>query len=222
MSLLYGCLNLQPSEELTLPFDGRGLFFRRGSHLTKQPVQKSIPGDFILASTESILPTSYVPSRNERIDAVSVGQIHHNAGTKLIVGLLLAINSEKNDMKFSELIHSRLYKNVEGQYLACVSQSGPYSHFIFLANSLKLNIIGVTNEDSMFLVWSNEEALEERLKEETGNKFYFYRFPSLTNGSLVFQTKYLCTRVRRWQAEMRDRLKVFSAVERLIFKNIRS
>lgn len=219
MSLLYGCLTLQSTHEFLLPIDGSSLDFRRGSHLVKAS-NSTIPGDFILAA-DKIIPTAFVPSRNEKIDAVSVGSVNHSLGINYVVRLLLAINSEKNDLQFPELINERLYKNVTGRYLICISQAGPHSHFIFLVRNVPLYILGVTNDEQTFLLWSNEPDLEERLKREHGNKFYYYRFIPLTMGSLVLQTKFLCTRFRRWNAEMGDRLKIFSALERSIMKNIR-
>jgi hypothetical protein len=223
MDAMYGCLNLHSAPiPLAFPFkDNEGFRYKQGYHIGRQKKEESVAGEYIFAG-HRLQPTVHVPSRDESIDSMMMGEIVNPLGMAFANRLLLTINSERNDLTFPDLIHERLMKRLSGSFLVCISQSGPHSNFIFLINNIELNIVGVVSDKQTMLVWSNESRLEERMREESGNKFFYYRFPTMNKGSLVLQTAFLCNRFRRWQAEAKDKLKIFSAIERQVIKNLRS
>ena len=179
MSSIYGCLNLSPISELNLtvpalsPNDEEVI---RGYHLVKDDNGRCIfPGYFMFKASEK--NTVFVPSRQEKIDASFIGKINHPQGLSFLIRLLLMLNSEKNNMKLSDIVYEKLYSHLEaqGHYLAVISQTGAHSKMIFLSKGIKLYLIGVTDGLSNFLIWSNEVDLELRMRKEYGNKYYYYR-----------------------------------------------
>jgi hypothetical protein len=219
---IYGCfsLNTTTSVDLPVPFGEPSLSLRTGEHL---PYTINTPGfhtgSFILAAPNP-RPTVYVPQRNEKIDIVSVGKI--SQGEEAVTTLLLVMNSEPNDMKLADLIHEKIYTKLEGTFLACISLVGDHSKLIFLARNIEMHMLGMSNQNHTFLVWSNEENLEERMREAYDNEFFYYRFPVFKAGSMVLQSQYLCARYKRWKRKFSDSLHVFSAMENLIRKTIRT
>ncbi len=210
-STLYGCLALSDSEiiDLPVPFGDQELVSRTGSHLPK----KDASGSFILSSSNTP-PSQFLPHRNEKVDFVGVGTFPQ--GADYAPKLMMLSNSEPNQLPIAELIYQRVFYNLQGVFLITISHTGPHSKFVILANRIQLYMLGVVNKEQCFLVWSNEEALEKRMKEQYQNKFLYYRFAPFSVGSLVLQTPYLCSRYRRWKREAKDNLHIFSALESFI------
>ena len=225
MSSLYGCLTLSdtPKLVLTVPeLSSLDSEVKHGYHLpSKKDTDEVSAGFFMMRAEEST--TVFVPSRQEKLDANLTGSLVHPQGLTFLIRLLLMLNSEKNEMKLADIVYERLYKHIDtqGHYLAVISQSSPHSRLIFLSKGIKLYLTGVTNSNSNFLVWSNEEDLELRMREEYKNKYYYYRFPHVLDRCLVLQTQFICTKFRRWRGDIQDRLRVFSILENQIFKAAR-
>lgn len=226
MTSLYGCLNLitTPKLVLTVPFFSplTDTLLKTGYHNPKEFEPTVVPaGYFMLRAVNT--HTVFVPSRQEKIDACMVGEMIHPLGLTFLVRVLLMLNSEKNNLKLADLVYERLYQHsdTKGHYLSVISQSSPHSRMIFMSKGVKLYLIGVTDGDSSFLVWGNEPDLELRMRAEYRNKYYYYRFPHILDRCLVLQTQFICTKFRRWQNDIQDKLRVFSALENQIFKAVR-
>lgn len=223
MSGIYGCLNLTPSKlALTVP----ALSITRdevkwGYHLAHAENQHLSAGLFMFSAPET--STIFVPSRKEKIDAGIIGKLTNVNGLPFLVRQLLLLNKEKNNLRLADIVYERLYKNKDtnGHYLATISQTGPHSKLIFMSKGIKMYMIGVTDATSIFLVWSNESDLETRMRQEYNNKYHYYRFPYVLDRCLVLQTQFIYTKLKRWQEDLNDKLKVFSALEHQIFKAVR-
>jgi len=217
---MYGLLSLTTNSAFNLdfPFNDPDLTVRRSSSIREaDQADRLQEGDFVLASKD-MPPTIFVPARSEKLDAMLAGRIQHRSGLSYALKMLLLINSEPNSLRYQDIIYEKLYAAVPGHYIITINQSGLNNHIILLAKQMELNLWGVGEEESkMFLMWSDERTLEERMRKRYGDRFFYYRFPNLTSGSLVIQIQYVCSRVRRWRKEMRDMLKIFSALEANIF-----
>jgi hypothetical protein len=222
---LYGCLNLDEvasGHVLTAtPFSEPGLILKTGNHFPKEEQAIATrPGFFMLASPgKTTRPSVFVTARNERVDITAVGETMHS--DDYVTKLLLIINSEPNDLPFADLVQKRIFSQVKGSFLFCLGQTGPHSKFIFLARNVEMYMWGVANRHSSFLLWSNDADLEDQLRLEYKNKYYFYRFKPFNYGSMILQSQFLIHRYKRWKKDFQDNLYIFSALENFIRKTIR-
>jgi hypothetical protein len=218
---LYGCFtlftnNIISPADLPIPFGGESLVCKTGCHLPRNNSSENSAGSFILASPNP-RQSLFVPSRNERIDAICVGS---KKTEEYAVKHLVIVNSEPNEMKMAKLVKERIYDQLSGTFMVCMSQTGPHSKILILTKNIELYLLGVCDDEDAFLIWSNEVQLEERMREAYRNKFLYYRFPIYNRHSIVLQSQYICSRFRRWNREMRDNLRIFSALENFITTNI--
>jgi hypothetical protein len=187
-----------------------------GNHLGKD----SNSGRFWFSASQT--ETLFIPSRGETIDAGSTGVIFNPRGLAYAVRLLITMNSDPNELKVVDLTWNKVYPNLKGSYGAVLSQTGPNSKLTFLAQNKVVNLLGVLVKDNYYLVWSDRLNIEEELSQRLGDDLFYYRYPSLMNGTLVLQTRYLCSRVKRWSEKGDSSLKIFSALGKHLLKSTRS
>lgn len=200
---------------------GDSLTFKDSPHMIKRVSPTAcVSGHCVLGGT-SVSPELYVSARNERIISTRVGEVDHSHKEDYAIRLLLSLNSEPNRLKLPDLVYSRLYCSVPGQFFITFSQSSDHSRLIFLIRNVAVYFLGVVSDTEHYLVWSNEARFENSLKERYGNRYFYYRLPVVHSGCLVLQSQFLVTRYARWVSTVPDKLKVMSALENHLFKSHR-
>ncbi len=90
--------------------------------------------------------------------------------------------------------------------------------FLLFSREIPIHVNVFCDDTCMLLVWSNEGKIEQRMRENYGNRFVVYRMPPIINSACVVHTFYLKKKISRWKYEMRDNLRVLNALEAFIFR----
>jgi hypothetical protein len=82
------------------------------------------------------------------------------------------------------------------------------------------HFLGFCDNESTYLLWSNEAGIEERMRAHYGERFYYYRMKPFLNGMCVIQSVYLKKKIGAWQHMLADKLKIMNALEVHLFKRL--
>lgn len=219
--LVYGCLCLQsdrqdPGPPLDLPFAGLP-HVEEGNHLNEHKPGVKQAFDFKLGSDGADTARVYAAARNMTISAYKVGDDQEQSKASRIAKFLLAMNSSaadnEQDASFLELAYSKVFQKTDGHMFVMLNVTSVQSKILLMARDVPVYMFAFCDDYSTYLMWSNEQSLEQRMRDHYGNRFYFYRMPPIVNGTCVIQSFYLRTKLIKWTDRLRDRLKIMNALE---------
>lgn len=189
---------------------------KEGFHLGKD----SNSGRFWFDSDQK--ETLFIPSRGESLDAGSTGLIANPRGLSYAVRLLITMNSDPNELKVADLTWNKVYPSLKGSCGVVLSQTGPNSKITLISRNKEVQLLGITVKSNYYLVWSDNPNIEDWLSNKLGEDLFCYRYSPLVNSTMVIQTRYLCSRLKRWSEKGDSSLKIFSAVGKQLIKSTRS
>lgn len=219
MSVIQGVLSLTDTSDVPIldflnPIEGQ--------HLPKKSSDGFVSGHFLMEASDGV-ETLWVPSRYEKIQSIISGYIDHPQGLAYALRKMLSLNADPN-LKLVDLVSNMYRDTIKGTYclvFSHISQSGKSSRFVFITRNRTLFLLGVSVGKNFYLVWSNDPEVEEKISSKFPEAL-FYRMKPLHDSICVIQTLYLVGRIRRWQTEGLDKLKIFAALEQHIKKSTRT
>lgn len=100
-----------------------------------------------------------------------------------------------------------------------VIQTSPYGMIWISAQNVEIHLLGVYNEKSSFLCWSNSSDLEYEVRSILPYDFFYHKFPPKSNLNLELSVGRVCSRWHRWSEYNRHPAERFQALEMSLFRN---
>ena len=222
---LYGCVVLHTSREgpspVTFPF-GEVTKVDYGNHFGRFDPGSENSFDYWLGGTDIEMAKLSAPSRGVTIGGMRVGEPTEVNLTHKIIYSLLTINSDSSEedknLPYLDLVYAKVSKDLGVKMYACFDIVSSKSKFVIMSKDIPVYLFTFSDEEATYLMWSNEESLRHRMREQYGERFFYYNLLTLTNGTLVLQSFYLRRLYQKWRKLLRDRLKIMNALEEYISK----
>jgi hypothetical protein len=208
---------------LSFPFDTLEKV-EYGNHLTGiyENTSQSAFDFYVGGSTDAEYYKSFVPSRAMQITGFRVGETTEHNLTKKCVQYLLAVNSnpspEDTNKVYLDVAFEKVYSKISERFFLTLELTSRSSKFVLMTRDMPIYFTGFCDDESTYLMWSNESNLEDRLREHYGDRFYYYRMQPFLNGICVIQSMYLQKKIIDWKKNLRDRLKMMNALELHLFR----
>lgn len=161
---------------------------------------------------------SFVPSRALQLSGFRIGEATEDNLTKKCIQHLLAINSnpspEERHKAYLDLAFDKVFTRITERFFLNLELTSRSPKFVLMTRDIPVYFTGFADDESVYLMWSNEENMDDRLREEYGERFCYYRMRPFTNGMCVIQPMYLAKKVVAWLKYFQsDRLKFMNALE---------
>lgn len=225
-----GCIVLQTVDDprqpvLDFPFTGMDKV-ETGNHITSYDSTRRSTFDFWHGGRDTEHAKLFVPSRGLALTGFRVGEQTEDNLTKRCIQYLLALNSnpteEEKNKPFLDMAFKKIFSRVQERFFLSLDMTSSASKFVLLARDVPVYFTGFCDNESTYLLWSNEAGIEERLREHYKERFYYYRMRPFTNGVCVIQSMYLKKKVETWRTLLPDKLKFMNALEVHLFRRLMS
>lgn len=226
--VIYGCLSLQaqgPPIDLSRLLPLADMQIDRSNHLSKYTPERAHSFDYLHGGIGTESHKSYVPTRGMTISGYRVGVESKDNLTRKVIQNLLTMNSD-NDVHeqstFLGLAHNNIYLKTQGRFIMSLDLASPLdgqasqrSKFLLMSRDMQLNMLAFCNSShtNMYLMWTNEQNIENRMQSVYGEEYYYYRVFPILNSTCIIHSQYLMNKVKKWQRILRDPLKIFNALD---------
>jgi len=207
MSSLYGVLRLVGYNDVDLSFLGLEKL-EQGNHLAAFDSQRPKPFDYWHGGHDVDTIKQIVTARNTvftgyrtKSDA-SVNPL--TMLTHSILSMRQGLDDALADASFLDKIFYHVYPKLEGRVCVSLDYASARSQFVLISRDTSIYLTSFNDGKSYYLMWSNEQSLEQRLRDVFKERFFYYRHMPLVNGVLVLQTQFLASKFSKWQSRMTD------------------
>jgi hypothetical protein len=215
---IYGglMLNLRDNTPFdTIGFPFTGIEMAHGNHIMEHSKLTVNNFDYWHGGRDTEHRTAFVAERGISIDARGVG---HDCKETLrnTVHRVLTMNSgvkreDRGDMM--EMVTEVVLSNIQVPSAISMAVQSSQPKFILFSRDIPLHVNVFCDEACMLMIWTNESTLEERMREEYGERFSVFRMPPIINSVAVIHSYYLSRKIRHWRYRFKDRLKLLNAIE---------
>jgi hypothetical protein len=168
--------------------------------------------DFLHGAHSTDFHKVYVPNRGTTISVFQVGDPSMTS-TQLVHSLLNINDSiDSEGATYLQVLHSKIFSPV-GRFCTSISVTSSQPKLALLSSDMPIYLCGFSSQEVLGITWSNDPGLIDRMREQNGTRLYYYRMPTLLNGTLLIQTRFLRSSIRRWTADRHDKLKLMNALE---------
>jgi hypothetical protein len=219
---LYGCLALQvtgPHVDLAR-LVGVDDPIRWSNHLS---ISSEIPKPFdywhggVLRTETSKV---YVPAIAATLTGYRVGTVTNSNLTKKIIQNLLHLNIEPDNSTENATYLEKAYQNVflktkERLFVSLDINTAKMGtgKFLLMSRHIQVNLLIFCNKTNTYLLWTNEQDIEDRMRLLFGEEYYYYRAKPILNRACVIHSLYLQTKFRKWKQVIEEPLKLFNALD---------
>jgi hypothetical protein len=224
-----GCLVLQSPDAPTLerpdfPFTEL-TELNKGNHIAESfDNDRQAPFDFWLGGRDAEHSRMFVPQRGLALSGFRAGEQTQENLTKRTIQYLLALNSnpteEERKMAYLDLAYGKVFNRLQERFFLTMEIMSSSPKFVLMTRDIPVHFLGICDNESTYLLWSNEAGLEERMRAHYGERFYYYRMKPFLNGMCVIQSVYLKKKISAWQHMLGDKLKIMNALEVHLFKRL--
>lgn len=207
-SSIYGVLRLSGSTELDLAFLGLDKL-DQGNHLNGFESAKPKPFDYWHGGINAESVKQIVTARNTVFCGykTTTDKLLSNPLTRLthsIMSMRQGIDDTLADASFLDKIFYHVYPKLEGRVCLSLDYASAKSQFVIVSRETNVYLTSFTDNRAFYLMWSNEASLEERFRQQFGERFFFFRHLPLVNGVLVIQSQFLASKFSKWTSKMSD------------------
>jgi hypothetical protein len=224
-----GCMALQTPEVPTLerpdfPFSEL-TEVERGNHIAgSYETDRQMPFDYWIGGREAEHAKMFVPQRGLALSGFRAGEQTQENLTKRTIQYLLALNSnpteEERKMAYLDLAYGKVFSKMQERFFLSMEIMSSSPKFVLMTRDIPVHFLGFCDNESTYLLWSNEAGIEERMRAHYGERFYYYRMKPFLNGMCVIQSVYLKKKISAWQHMLQDKLKIMNALEVHLFKRL--
>lgn len=224
-----GCLVLQTPDEPELPrldFPFTELTeLDKGNHISDSyENDRQMPFDFWVGGREAEHAKMFVPQRGLSLSGFRAGEQTPDNLTKRTIQQLLALNSNPTEaerkMAYLDLAYGKVFSRLQERFFLSMEIQSSSPKFVLMTRDIPVYFLGFCDNESTYLLWSNEAGIEERMRAHYGERFYYYRMKPFLNGMCVIQSVYLKKKIGAWQHMLQDKLKIMNALEVHLFKRL--
>lgn len=228
--IVLGSLVLQSPNEpkqprLDFPFVNMEML-ETGNHITSYDSTKLNPFDFWHGGRDAEHAKMFVSTRGLSLTGFRVGEHTDDNLTKRCIHHLLAINSnpteEERNKPFLDMAFHKIFSRIPERFFLSLDFTSSAPKFVLMTRDVPVYFTGFCDNESTYLVWTNEAGIEDRLRAHYKERFYYYRMKPFTNGTCVIQSVYLKKKIETWHNLMPDKLKMMNALEVHLFRRLMS
>lgn len=219
--VIYGCLTLQAQGtpiDLSKLLPLADMKVDMSNHLSLYTPERANWFDYLHGGLNTESHKAYVPARGMTISGYRVGVDTEDNLTRKVIQNLLTMNSDSDvheQSTFLGLAHTNLYLKTQGRFIMSLDISSQRSKFLLMSRDMQLNMLAFcnSNQSNLYLMWTNEQNIENRMQSIYGEEFYYYRIFPILNSTCIIHSQYLMNKVKKWQRVLRDPLKIFNALD---------
>ena len=166
--------------------------------------------------TNFISHTINLPSRDKQVQ-VLVSEKRFEA---LFVELLSSIDSNYVNQNYRTKL-TNIQTELDSEFIGIVNNNNIDSHgsmgIVTNTNPFYMTGLHDTRFGSSYVLWSTDENFVHKILQSDPLRYLIYRFPTLVNSSLFFQSEAVCSKWYRWLKTHDSVLHAFNALERRLF-----
>jgi hypothetical protein len=225
-----GCIVLQTQDASTSKLPRLDFPFTElqkvetGNHITSFDSTCVAPFDFWHGGRDAESAKMFVSTRGLSLSGFRVGEATEENLTRRCIQYLLAINSgpteDEKKLPYLDLAYNKVFSKINERFFLSLDISSSSPKFVLMTRDMPVYFTAFCDNESTYLMWTNEAGIEERLREHYGERFYYYRMRPFLNGVCVVQSVYLKKKIMTWQHQLQDRLKVMNALEVHLFRRV--
>jgi hypothetical protein len=182
------------------------------------------PFDFWVGGREAEHSNMFVPQRGLSLSGFRAGEQTEDNLTKRTIQQLLALNSNPTEaerkMAYLDLAYGKVFSRLQERFFLTMEIMSSSPKFVLMTRDIPVYFLGFCDKESMYLMWSNEAGIEERMRAHYGERFYYYRMKPFLNGMCVIQSVYLKKKIIAWRHMLQDNLMIMNALEVHLFKRL--
>lgn len=147
-----------------------------------------------------------------------------SALTKLVHSIVCMRQDLEDDLATSTFLNKlwfHVFPKLKDRVALSLDISSALSQFVLIARDSSIYLTSFGYQKSVYLMWSNEHSLEERMRDQLGDKVFYYRHLPLTNGVMVIQSQFLASKFSKWQTRLSD-LVTMNALDVFLQRKTRS
>lgn len=206
-SSIYGVIRLMGHTELDLSFIGCDKL-DQGNHLASFDSLRPKPFDYWHGGIEAEAIKQIVTARNTVFSGFKTsGETQTNPLTLLthsILSMRQGLDDNMADASFLDKIFVHVYPKLEGRVCLSLDYATARSQFILVSRDTAIYLTSFSDGKSYYLMWSNEQTLEQRFREFYGERLFYFRHFPLVNGVMVLQSQFLVSKFAKWQTRLND------------------
>lgn len=207
MTALYGCIRLTGQAPLDLSFL-EWTKLEQGNHISTFDSANPKPFDYWHGGHYADHIKQIVPARNTTFACFNIktGR-QENLMTRLTQNIMSMRQDMEDDLaesSFLDKLYFHVFPKLEGRLCMSLDITSALSQFVLLTRDTTLYLTSFGDLKSRYLMWSNDQTLEQRLRQQMGERFSYYRHLPLTNGVMVLQSQFLSSKFAKWQNKLSD------------------